>query len=307
MIAMKTVVPDYYTKFRCIADRCRHNCCIGWEIDIDADSYARYREVGGDFGDRLRTGIDASSGTPCFRLGEGERCVFLNECGLCDIITELGEEALCEICDAHPRYRNFYADRVEVGLGLCCEEACRRILTNPDPVILVTLEDDGEEDEPLAEETDFFAVRARMLEILQDRSVTYDERAARLAAFCGLHSDTRPPAAWAEIYRGLERLDGAWDDCLDRLAACDTWQTGGEGDTVWEQLAVYFLLRYTPQSLDDGLLAPRVAFALHATSLIRTLAQGMDMDALCELCRMYSCEVEYSEENVEELMGLVAV
>lgn len=304
---MKTMVPSYYPRFRCIAGRCRHNCCIGWEIDIDEVSYERYREAGGPFGERLRQGIDSSSGSPYFRLGDGERCVFLNDRGLCDIITELGEDALCEICAMHPRYRNFFGDRVEMGLGLCCEEACRLILGETERVTLTVLEDDGEEELLLEEESEFFAVRDRMLAILQDRTCGFDERAARLAAFCGLHSDTRTPAEWAEIYRALERLDGAWDACLDRLGGCARWASGGARDTVWEQLAVYFLLRYTPASLDDGLLAPRVAFALHAVSLIRTLAQGLDDEAIGELCRMYSCEVEYSEENVETLVGAVTV
>ena len=31
-------VPNYYDKFKCIADRCKHSCCIGWEIDIDDDT-----------------------------------------------------------------------------------------------------------------------------------------------------------------------------------------------------------------------------------------------------------------------------
>ena len=181
------------------------------------------------------------------------------------------------------------------------------ILTAADPVTFILWEDDGGQDTPLEEEREFFAVRERMLAILQDRSRDFDSRAAHLAAFCGLNSDTRAPADWAEIYRSLERLDSAWDACLDRLAACEKWAGGGERDSVWEQLAVYFILRYTPQSLDDGLLAPRVAFALHAVSLIRTLGQGMSMDELCELCRMYSCEIEYSEENVAELMGRVTV
>jgi lysine-N-methylase len=304
---MKTWVPAYYTKFQCIADRCRHNCCIGWEIDIDEESYARYREVSGPFGKRLREGIDDSAEPPCFRLGAGERCAFLNDQGLCDIITALGEDALCEICALHPRYRNFFGDRVEMGLGLCCEEACRLILNENDPVSLTVLEDDGEEDLPLEEESDFYAVRDRILSILQNRALTYDERAAGLVAFCGLHSDTRTPSQWAEIYRSLERLDHAWDACLDRLDACRTWAGGDERDTVWEQLAVYFILRYAGASLDDGLLAPRVAYALHAVSVIRTLGQGMDVEALCELCRMYSCEIEYSEENIETLMERMTV
>jgi hypothetical protein len=170
-------------------------------------------------------------------------------------------------------------------------------------VSLIPWEDDGEEDEPLEEETEFYALRERMLAILQDRSASYDERAARLAAFCGLHSDTRAPSDWVAVYRSLERLDPTWDDVLDRLALCASWVGGGDRDTVWEQLAVYFILRYAGASLDDGMLAPRVAFALHAVSVLRTLGNGADMAALCELCRMYSCEVEYSEENVEELLS----
>ena len=304
---MKIIVPDYYSKFQCIAERCRHNCCIGWEIDIDEESYARYCAVGGAFGERLRAGIDTSSGTPCFRLCEGERCVFLNDRGLCDIISTLGEDALCEICAAHPRYRNFFSDREERGLGLCCEEACRLILTNPDRVMLTMLEDDGIEEEACEEEEDFFAVRTRILDMLQNRELSFDARVEQVAAFCGLHRDMRTPRDWAEIYRGLERLDGAWDTYLDRLSACEGWGSDTDRDTVWEQLAVYFILRYASASLDDGLLAPRVAFALHATSCLRTLGQGADTEELCELCRMYSCEVEYSEENVEMLMEQMTV
>ena len=306
---MKTLVPAYYTKFHCIADRCRHNCCIGWEIDIDEQTYSRYCQTEGAFGDRLRAGIDAvsDSASPCFRLTAGDRCTFLNENGLCDIITVLGEGALCEICALHPRYRNFFGDRIEMGLGLCCEEVCRILLHEREPVHMIVLSDDGKQDLPLEEELDFYAVRERMLAILQDRTYTYDERAARLSAFCGLHSDSRAPSDWAEIYRSLERLDSAWDTCLDRLSAIGTWRTDGGLDTVWEQLAVYFLMRYASQSLDDGLLAPRVAFALHAVSMIRTLGKEMSMDELCELCRMYSCEIEYSEENVAELMERVTV
>ena len=35
---MKLIAPDYYNKFSCIADKCRHSCCVGWEIDIDENT-----------------------------------------------------------------------------------------------------------------------------------------------------------------------------------------------------------------------------------------------------------------------------
>ena len=50
---MKLYAPDYYTKFACIADKCQHSCCIGWEIDIDEETLSYYNSVSGDFGNRL--------------------------------------------------------------------------------------------------------------------------------------------------------------------------------------------------------------------------------------------------------------
>lgn len=39
---MKHLAPAYYGAFTCLADRCRDNCCIGWEIGIDPDTAAFY-------------------------------------------------------------------------------------------------------------------------------------------------------------------------------------------------------------------------------------------------------------------------
>ena len=70
------VKPSYCGSFQCIASRCRDNCCIGWEIDIDEETDQFYRTVKGEFGKRLEDGI-SREGTPHFRLkGEQERCAF---------------------------------------------------------------------------------------------------------------------------------------------------------------------------------------------------------------------------------------
>ena len=87
-------MPHYYKAFRCIADKCRDNCCIGWEIDIDEKTACTYEGAGGEFGERLRKNI-AVGETVSFILGENERCPFLNSRKLCDIILNMGEESLC--------------------------------------------------------------------------------------------------------------------------------------------------------------------------------------------------------------------
>ena len=74
---MRVIVPDYYKEFSCIAGDCRHSCCIGWEIDIDEESMARFDAMDTPYGDTLRARIDRSEEVPHYRLGEGERCPFL--------------------------------------------------------------------------------------------------------------------------------------------------------------------------------------------------------------------------------------
>ena len=95
---MQNAYPDYYPLFHCIADRCRHNCCIGWEIDVDEDSLAAYDQIGGEMGERLHKCIDRSGEMPHFILSEQERCPFLNGKNLCDLILYGGEGMLCQIC-----------------------------------------------------------------------------------------------------------------------------------------------------------------------------------------------------------------
>lgn len=87
---MKLIAPEYYTKFHCIADKCRHSCCVGWEIAIDPDKLVYYRSIEGEFGARLQKGIAEADDAAQFILDDEERCPFLNRTGLCDMITALG-------------------------------------------------------------------------------------------------------------------------------------------------------------------------------------------------------------------------
>ena len=162
---MNLYVPEYYPAFRCIASRCRHTCCAGWEIDIDAESLDRYARLSGDFGDRVR-GCVSREGEPHFILTEDERCPLLTRDNLCDLILHEGESALCQICRDHPRFRNFFSGRVEMGLGLACEEAARVILSWPDRLRLIRLEGDGRET-PTEDEQYLFSLRDEWLDSIE--------------------------------------------------------------------------------------------------------------------------------------------
>ena len=141
---MKLYAPGYYKNFSCIADKCTHSCCIGWEIDIDSDTMAKYTSVTHGYGKQIRDSIDVTD-TPHFRLTDGERCPHLDQQGLCRIISNLGEAYLCDICREHPRFYNDTSRGREVGLGMACEEACRIILESDEYARMIEIgEADGE-------------------------------------------------------------------------------------------------------------------------------------------------------------------
>lgn len=115
-----------------------------------------------------------------FVLDAAERCPMLTEQGLCSLISEMGEGALCQICDDHPRFRSFFSDRTEMGLGLCCEAAAALILNSKAPFCLTVLEDDGEEETPDAEEVELLALRDELLSLLTDRQLPLAQRIAAI-------------------------------------------------------------------------------------------------------------------------------
>ncbi|MBP3654661.1 MAG: flagellin lysine-N-methylase [Oscillospiraceae bacterium] len=297
---MKLIVPDYYPRFQCIADRCKHSCCIGWEIDIDENSLARYAAIDGALGQRLQDEIDRSGDAPHFRLAEGERCPFLNESGLCDLITELGEDSLCQICADHPRFRNEFSDHTEMGLGLCCEAAAELILTKPDPVMLITLAEDGGDDAPDDEEWYLSSVRDNAMAIVQDRAFTVAERIDNLSDFYGFVLPEQTPSKWAEFYLELERLDEHWTELLTALKSDFTATVSPEQETAWEQLLVYFIYRHLPAALIDGDISSKLKFAVLSVTMLQWL-QAATGEPLHELARMYSSEIEYSDENLDIL------
>ena len=306
---MKTMVPDYYPLFRCIAGACKHSCCIGWEIDIDEDTLETYKTIDGEIGERLQASIDFDCDCPHFITGADGRCPFLNKDNLCDLILGLGEEALCGICDMHPRFRNDFSDRTELGLGLCCEEAARLILTRDAPMQLITLEDDGIEEECDESDLYLYSVRDNAFAIMQDREFSYTERTEHLAMAFGIDLPAPQPAHWADVYLELERLDENWTDLLDSLRSDFSPNSFPQWDNVWEQLAMYFLYRHLPAALWDGDVESKISFALLSVQLIQWLCsakENVSFNDLLELVRMYSSEIEYSDENLEKLYAALS-
>ncbi len=281
------VFPNYYEKFKCLAGACKHSCCIGWEIDIDEETMALYHSLGGEMGEKIRSHIEGE--VPHFILQEKERCPFLNQTGLCDIICELGDGAICDICYLHPRFSHFYSAFTETGLGLCCEEAVRIILTEEEKfsISIPTC--------ARPEEKAFLKERQAVFDILQNREFSFLNRLQTLAKIFDLPFDF-PNQELYEFYMSLERLDADWEAELKKLL-CHEFSQGiferQDLQLFFEQLGCYFVFRH----FDKG-----VGFALLGCYAIGAICAGCtSFEKMLDVVRMYSSEIEYSEENTEKV------
>jgi lysine-N-methylase len=303
--------PEYYKDFKCISHLCKHNCCIGWEIDIDADTLKFYKSVSGEFGDRLKQNIEYSS-EPHFKLQTGDRCPFLNHNGLCDIITTLGEDALCQICSDHPRFRNFYTSFTEIGLGLCCEEAARIIFSHEKPFRLVAL--DGEKTEICHKEKEFLKLRQEIFDIAEREDISALEKIEVISKTYKIQIPKKTNTEWLEFLKSLERLDPDWESYLslpvvgvEELSKVNLQSF----EKYFSRLLVYFIYRHLGEGVYDGRIKERIRLGLICTYLIRILTAAQitqnlnfGFEDFIELCRSFSAEIEYSNENIGTILNL---
>lgn len=288
---MKLYAPKYYKHFTCIADRCKHSCCIGWEIDIDPDTMEKYTDAECDYSDKIRESIDASD-TPHFRLYADERCPHLDERGLCRIITKLGEEYLCDICREHPRFYNDAPHGKEVGLGMSCEEACRLILTSDNYSEITEI---GEICGEAEGGFDTLSLRNQIYSILSDRSVPYQKRIEKIHEEFGVSPAVLTDNNWHDVLDSLEYLDDSHRKLFASYSS--DLSTPAELELPLERALAYFVFRHCTEAEDELEFRASLGFCLLCERLIASVAKsGYE---IFEVARTVSEEIEYSEDNTD--------
>ncbi len=282
---MREIRPDFYPRFACRAAGCRHSCCRGWEIDVDGESAAYYRALPGPLGEELRAALTEDAEGWHFRLDAEERCPFLRRDGLCRLICELGEDALCDICALHPRFYAACGEYELAGLGLSCEAAAALLLETDAPL---RFEAEGET-------LTLPELLARLGEPCEEETLRFVPRPerARCAALLAAFARTEPiDAAWTEELDALAReLDAAVTAARTRA---ETYDRGR-----WDRILGYILFRQLDR-LGERPLAALLEYARRCTEFI-FLQTARDGNA-AEHLRRWSEQIEYSTENVEILL-----
>jgi lysine-N-methylase len=292
---MKLYAPKYYRRFRCIADRCEHSCCIGWEIDIDEVTLQKYNRLRHGYGSVVANSV-CTEETPHFQLGAGNRCPHLDERGLCKIILHLGEDYLCDICREHPRFYNF-TDVAEVGLGMSCIEAARCILSSPD---FDNMEEIGTLDVlPDGVPFDGRAERSKIYTLLQDASCDYATALQRIYRTYSI--DAGEDRQWLEILDSLEYLNA---DHKALLMTYSSEQRPHGMDDYRKRWLAYLLYRHTTEAVDAEDFSARLAFCLFCERLFSSLLASQnatDLQDAASLASLLSEEIEYSDDNTAAL------
>lgn len=297
---MKLFAPEYVKKFKCIKDACIHNCCIGWEIDIDEKTLARYKDM-------KDTSIISTVEETCeschFRLTSDGRCANLTENGLCRIIIIHGEEYLSEICREHPRFYNRTSHGLELGIGMSCEAACKIILESDDYAKILEY---GETNDGVIPLTDFDAVaeREKIYEVLSDISLTHGEKISKISTMYEIPNDIfKDSEQWRGTLNELEYLDESHKEnflAFDAEAKVDS-----SLEKFLARALAYFIYRHASEA--DSILdfRARLTLSLFLERLYASLLSHVKTQTkndTYEIARTISEELEYSEDNIESLL-----
>ncbi|WP_054772919.1 flagellin lysine-N-methylase [Methylogaea oryzae] len=200
------LTPDYYADFHCLGAECEDNCCVGWTITVDRDTYDAYQnhpnpELAPLFRRSVRKNPAYEEPPPreygILQLTEEKRCPFLDESQLCRIHKALGESALPDVCAMFPRVVNSFGDKAEYALTLACPEVVRVALLRPEPIRFVMGEQSSElirrnsvtrrfppsGNLPADQMLVWSELRFFSIEVLQRRGVSVNTRLALLGLF----------------------------------------------------------------------------------------------------------------------------
>ena len=191
--------PENINKFRCDGQSCQGHCCKYWGIDIDKATYKKYTAIkpkskAQEITQKIQ--FNEEKKQYLVQLNGNHFCPFLTEDNWCKIQRKYGADFLSNTCMTYPRKTFRIGDFYERSLSLTCPVAADLILNSTDPMIFEQTEVSEKEYfnscRDMVRMTDIpadllkyvFNVQYAAISILQERSLTIDQRLIVVGYFC---------------------------------------------------------------------------------------------------------------------------
>ena len=284
---MLSIFPKFYKNFLCKADKCKHSCCKGWEIDIDEETAGKYLAMTGELGAEIRQNIGKNEDSYFFKLTEDERCPFLQKNGLCKIILNIGEENICEICTMHPRFFTMLDDVELCGAGLSCEKTCELLLG--DEKDLVFYIEDTEEELSFSEV--LAVIGLNLPNEMQEFSLAVN--AENINKVLEIMAKTEPiDENWSKELSIMQDMDNVELKAKEYLENSDK--------NILNKIYQYILYRQLERLVDIDIEA-LINYAQY--SILFIILHTMISKELGESVRRWSEQIEYDTDNVDLILA----
>ena len=168
---MKNYQPDYYNKFKCIADKCSITCCQEWKIAVDEATNRKWKKLPADKvsgkSENLSSYTCHKDGNRVIKLDEKHRCPFLSKDKLCHLVMTYSDEVLSETCTLFPREIHRFSTHEERTLMPCCPAVidlwCEKPVTFP--VISETMDN----------LSPAFLIRDNLIKLISDQGLSVEQ------------------------------------------------------------------------------------------------------------------------------------
>jgi len=158
-----------YDKFKCIADKCKFTCCKGWDINVDTNTYNKWKEK-----DNLNYLLDNvrfikkhGENTYLIKKETKAKCPLLTNEGLCNIVIDHGDEYLSLTCKNFPRIENNFDYVKELTLSCSCPEVVNIISNMKEKVYI-----DSNDSLSYIEDLGCLKIRESLVNILQKEDIS---------------------------------------------------------------------------------------------------------------------------------------
>lgn len=197
--------PEYLREFVCDGAKCGDNCCEKpWFIDVDPETFKRYEQIKPVEKSREITACFSYNADTGDHFLKSRPCPFLTEKKLCRLQLEYGENFLSKTCVTYPRRTFNFGQFFERALVMSCPLAAELILFRNEPIKFEFVEVTEQVHSrggklklnPVQAGQKFAAhmleLQIAMISILQERTLTFDQRLIVLGFFMDRLDEIEP-------------------------------------------------------------------------------------------------------------------